>query len=255
MAVAGEVEQSDQTATAPGIPSAQAFVGGSTGSGEGRTAVERAPDGSLPPETLLETAQKHLTENPEDPAAYMNLALAYFAAGNYGAGHTALEDGASVAGESYTYYAEAAGMLAGREYWLLAAEMYLRMAQTGPADLAPEVRDQAEKAIYLGSADPGARILLNLITEEKSAAKELKDTLEARFLLYQGYPDASKEMVDRVLKGSPGYGPALLLQVEVHLSLGEEAEAAGILGRLAGGADPRPWVAEVAGILLGEIQA
>jgi hypothetical protein len=160
-----------------------------------------------------------------------------------------------VAGESYTYYAEAAGMLAGREYWLLAAEMYLRMAQTGPADLAPEVRDQAEKAIYLGSADPGARILLNLITEEKSAAKELKDTLEARFLLYQGYPDASKEMVDRVLKGSPGYGPALLLQAEVHLSLGEEAEAAGILGRLAGGADPRPWVAEVAGILLGEIQA
>ncbi|HJS29671.1 MAG TPA: protein kinase, partial [Anaerolineales bacterium] len=100
MAEAGEVEQSGQTATAPGTPSAQAFMDRSTGSGEGRTAVEGAPDGSLPPETPLETAQKHLTENPGDPAAYMNLALAYFAAGNYGAGHTALDDGASVAGEA-----------------------------------------------------------------------------------------------------------------------------------------------------------
>ena len=116
--------------------------------------------------------------------AYLELALANFDSGNYPAAQMALDEGADVAGSEHPYYyLEAAALLSDLEFWLLSAEMYFKLAQSNPRELAPEERDHAEMAVYLATNEPEARQLLNLLEEQEGVEAPFIDTLQARFQL------------------------------------------------------------------------
>jgi serine/threonine protein kinase/tetratricopeptide (TPR) repeat protein len=211
-------------------------------------------DSGAAEENPILSAQRRVSEAPRDAIPYLDLAQAFYDAGNLESALSTLDDGAAAAGDNnLNYYLEAAGWMTEHEYWLMAAEMYLRMAELNPRGLSAEVRDQVERSSYLATAEPGARLLLNLINDQSGFDGLLKDTLLARFKLYQGYPDIAEGVLNQVLGGDPGFGPGRLLQAEIFAHRGEVEDATGILDQLARSDDQRSWVASIASELLTEL--
>ena len=100
--------------------------------------------------------------------------------------------------------------------------------------------------------EQGSRLLLNLLEDQDGLEPLHLDTLNARFQLYQGRPEMAQTILDRVHEVEPGFGPALLVQAEIHLNVGEMDEGRDLLEEIAADSNQASWVRAFAAHLLNE---
>ena len=218
------------------------------------------PAGDRPPgegpllEEKLMAAQQAVDENPDDPFAHLGLALALMDAGEMEPAVGEMEVAQELAGEEIPeIYLEAGEAFMEREMWFFAASSYVQYARLAGDRVPPDLRERMELALYLAAEDNRLMELLPEGDDLGMGELLLVETLQARFQLFHNREPRAQLLINNVLRREPGYPPALLVQVELHLARDEHGEAVELLEQLIEREDVMPWVRELATFYFEEL--
>jgi predicted Ser/Thr protein kinase/Flp pilus assembly protein TadD len=214
-----------------------------------RPVTTRTPDPAAI--AKLEQAKQNVEQNPGDPYAYLSLAEAYWDAGEPVRALQTLNKAVDLAGEDARFYLRAGDLFSEREMWLLAAEMYVRMAAYYPGDLPEVMKDKMHQAVYLAAADrrSGEEIPKEIIAQVDDY---IFAVALARYEMFFGNLVQAGEMVAKVTEMYPGTPEVSLLKAEYSLKVGEKDAAVSVLRELATGDVPE-WVSTEARKILREV--
>ncbi len=229
-----------------------------TGSNEppaGAVAVTKPPvQGPDDPDEVLQNALDRVEEFPEDPMAYLELAIAYIGLGR---GEDAIEvygKGAVLAGDDTDYYEVAGDMLASQGYWLQALENYIKVLNIAGERNDRGFQEKFRQSLYHASVDPGIKDILFQTNTEESIPPNMHILLltgRARYMLYHTDPGEALGLIEEVLETAPEAPEALLVKAEILFDLGRSDEAREIINRLLEGQVPR-WIKNIGRDLLAD---
>jgi hypothetical protein len=229
--------------------------GGGVGEFEPPGASQGGEEPRPIPEGALAEAEHAVSDNPDDPFAHLEFAMALLDAERLEGAQKELEVAEELAGgENIDFYLAAGEMLAQNERWFFAALVYLRLVNNFPGDLPPDVVEQVEYAVYQASEDEGARSMFVAGERMKGINPLLVETARARFQLYHGRIEMAQNIVEELLRREPEYRPAQLVQAEILFGFEQDDQAIEIVNRLVEEEAPPFWVTEVARFIQEEFR-
>jgi len=180
---------------------------------------------------LLE-AQGRANDNPNDPNAQLNLALAFWKANMPGATYDTLETIVKLAGpDNEPFYTQAGDKFASLEGWLPAASMYFKALKTYGLNQEPpeDLRNAFHEAVYKAADHPEIPIILPF-DDIAQVDHPIALIARARNSFYTGRVDDAYAYLDQVNQLQPRMPEAILLEAEFAAAEGR-LEMARILTR------------------------
>lgn len=209
------------------------------------------PQLNLPPEVLA--AQQHAKDNPNDPNAQLDLALAFWEADMPGAAYdTLLKVNRLVdASANEAFYISAGEKFAAVDGWLPAAAMYFQAVKNyGVVGTVPEPLEIAfHEAVYKGFERQEAPIVLPY-DKLAQADQPISLIAQARNTFYLGRIDEASTFLNQVKRLSPNMHEAFLLEAEFGSLTDKPNEARLILNGLIADLSAPQWIRTFAESLL-----
>jgi tRNA A-37 threonylcarbamoyl transferase component Bud32 len=209
--------------------------------------------GEMPP--AVQEAQRKVDENPEDPVAHLELALAFWDAGMPRSVYETLNHAADLARGDRGFLIEAGNRFHERQAWIASASMYLRfIKQAGPDGEVPEeIRNNFHEAVYKAAPQPELEITLPFVEEVMRLDEPIGLVAQSRFSYYNGRVDDSKIYLNQVKRLKPGFFEASLLEAEYAVNEKRYEEANLILQPLVADLGAPEWIRVMAQDLLNRI--
>jgi tetratricopeptide (TPR) repeat protein len=207
----------------------------------------------MPPEVLA--AQQHAKDNPNDPNAQLDLALAFWSADMPAASYDSVSRMINLVGpDNEPFYLEAGNNFAEIEGWLPAAAIYFQAVKKyGVLGEVPEhLEVPFHEAVYKGSLSKEAAIVLPF-DKIAQADQPISLIAQARHSFYLGRIDEAKTFLNQVKTLSPNMPEAFLLEAEFHSQTDKPNEARLILNGLIADLASPAWVRAFAENLLKKL--
>ncbi len=201
------------------------------------------------------TALANAGANPTDPMALLNLALAYWDAGQVRPALETLVKASNQAGPTNTQFFQKAGdQFKQRQAWIPAAAMYLRVIKSLAPDGKPDTEqvDNFHEALYKASASPDLSSYLPF-TDLGRVEQPITMVAQARNLYYNGDPEQAHSLLNQVKQLKPGMPEASLLEAEMDAKEGKTFDAKQILNILLADLNTPDWVRQSAQDLYNKI--
>ncbi|MFZ5912129.1 MAG: protein kinase domain-containing protein [Chloroflexota bacterium] len=209
--------------------------------------------GEMPP--AVQEAQRKVDENPEDPVAHLELALAFWDANMPRSAYETLNHAAELARGDRGFLIEAGNRFHERQAWIASATMYFRfIKQAGPDGEVPEeVRNNFHEAVYKAAPQPELEITLPFVEEVLKLDEPIGLVAQSRFSYYNGRPEDAWAYLNQVKRLKPGFFEASLLEGEYMVNEKRYEEANAILQPLTADPAAPEWIRVMAKDLLGRI--
>ncbi len=208
------------------------------------------PQLNLPPEVLA--AQQKVKDNPNDPTAQLDLALAFWSADMPGATYESLlKVTRLVEPSNEAFYIGAGEKFTAIEGWLPAAAMYYQAVKNyGVTGTVPEhLQIPFHEAVYKGFELQEAPIVLPY-DKLAQADQPIALIAQARNTFYLGRIDEAVTYLNQVKRLDPDMDEAYLLTAEFASITGKPDEARLIANGLVADLSAPPWVRAFAEELL-----
>ena len=101
-----------------------------------------------------------------------------------------------IAGNDIDYYVKAGDNMVSREKWGIAAYLYLNLYRIEGESLKAEHYDRIAESLYKAGKEPQSALIFTLQTDERP----LFQISKARYELYNGSPDKSREVLNALTK-------------------------------------------------------
>ncbi len=101
-----------------------------------------------------------------------------------------------IAGNDIDYYVKAGDNMVSREKWGIAAYLYLNLYRIEGDSLKAEHYDRIAESLYKAGKEPQSALIFTLQTDERP----LFQISKARYELYNGSPDKSREVLNALTK-------------------------------------------------------
>ena len=198
--------------------------------------------GELPPS--VQEAQRRVDENPEDPVAQLDLALAFWDAGMQRPAYETLNRAADLAGDDRGFLAEAGNQFHMRQAWIASATMYLRFIESvGYSGGVPEeILNNFHEAVYMAAPQPELDLTFPLVEDIMNVDKFIGLVAQSRFAYYTGRLEEGRELLNQVKRFKPGFPEASLLEAEYAMAEKRFEEAKLILQPLVADPDTPEWI-------------
>ncbi len=196
----------------------------------------------LPPEVM--DAQRRVDENPNDPRAHLDLALAYWEAGMQRPAYEALNEAGNLADRDADFFIEAGHQMTDREAWIGAAAMYLRAIKLlKPSGKVPDdLMINFHEAVYKAAMRPEFEVTYPLIDEIKKVDEPIGLVAQARHAYYGGNPGEGQALLNQVKRLKPGLPEEALLEAEIAIKESRYDEAKAILIPLGADLGTPEWI-------------
>lgn len=207
---------------------------------------------TLPPPTdaspEITTAKQLVKDNPGDPDAHLKLALAFWDTGQPRLALETLNEAANLGKGKRDFLLKAAEAFAGREAWIPASGMYLRLINLDifkGASTPDEVLIGFHEAIYKASEQPEMPTYI-LFERIEAVDQPMALVARSRHTLYNGSPSEARIYLNEVNSLKPAFEEALLLEGEIDFREGRTAEAKQIFGVLRADLGAPDWLRRMA---------
>jgi len=204
--------------------------------------------------TDLDAAQRLVDENPEDPNAHVQFAIALFDAGQPERAHEQLDWVLEKSGSDEIFFWIAGQKLGEHQAWLGAARMYIRAAeiQGQVRSLEGELRNRLREAVYKSSDNPAAERYL--VPEQLAGLDNVCFYISrARYEFYFGNESVAQQILDEMKVATPGAYAADLLQAHFCFRLGLKADGREIVDLLLSKETVPEWIKVEADKILNQI--
>jgi hypothetical protein len=245
------------TSVAPTLPLAtDTVVAGSTLTSEPPTPT-LLPTSDVPtPSPAVLEAQQRVQQNPSDPNANLDLALAYWDNDQPFLAFQTLNTAASLATPTdRPFFLNAAQKFAEREAWVASAAMYLRAIKTLPPNslTPPELETAMHEAVYKAAS---SRDMPQFLPFDSIARVDQPIALiaEGRFNLFSGDTVKAREFLNRARGLNPNMGELNLLDAEITFREGQREKARAILAGLSSDLSIPDWIRKQADEYLVQFQ-
>jgi tRNA A-37 threonylcarbamoyl transferase component Bud32 len=210
------------------------------------------PD-ELPPE--VREAQRVAEENPDDPFAQLELALAFWDAGMQRPAYETLNHAAELAGGNRDFLIKAGEQFHIRQAWIASAAMYLRFIKSaGPGEEIPdEIRNNFHEAVFMAAPQPELEVTYPLIDEILKVDQPIGLVAQSRHAYYNGKLEDGRVFLNQVQRLKPGLYEASLLEAEYAVIEKRYEEANLILQPLVADLGVPEWIRIQAEELLNRI--
>jgi hypothetical protein len=216
----------------------------------------------LPPEPGQEElpqevreARRRADENPDDPFAQLELALAFWDADMQRPAYETLNHAADLGAENVDFLMEAGRQFHSREAWIASAAMYLRVQSHFGirADVPEEVVNNFHEAVYKAAPNPELESTYPMLDEIMRVDQPMGLVAQARHAFYNGRFDDAQVALNKVKQLAPNMPEATLLEGEMGV-IEERYEAAKLqLQPLMADLNAPEWVRVQAEVLFLQI--
>ena len=174
------------------------------------------PGDELPSEVL--EAQRRVDETPEDPFAWLGLALAFWDAEMQRPAYETLNHAADLGTEDIDFLIEAGNQFHEREAWIASAAMYLRVYKRIGirGDVPPEIVMNFHEAVFMAAPNPELEVNYPLIEEIMRVDQPIGLVAQARHAFYNGRFDEAQVSLNKVKQLEPNMYEAALFEAEMH---------------------------------------
>ena len=187
--------------------------------------AEEHPPQELPPHVM--EAQAMAEERPDDPEAWLNLAIVYWEAGMQRQALDTTPQITRIAGpDNVDFLMHAGNEFAVRDAWIPSAVMFFQPVKFFHAngEVPGDVSDRFHEALYKAADQIEAQQFVSL--ENVSRVDEgIATVARARNVFYAGRRDEAFELLAELDRVAPDMPEARLLEAEFRAEMGEHAEA------------------------------
>jgi serine/threonine protein kinase len=202
----------------------------------------------------LAKAEQFAQQNPNDPKALLQLALADVDANLPSQAEDTVTSIEKLASKDESFYWDAARQLAGKKAWLPAARLAVDAAEhnPNPQKLPDDLKNQLDSTVYQAFRDPKA---VDAIPIDRLSKIDpiLAKTAEVRFTLYNGSTAEARILLDQFRVIHPLRPEIPLLQAEIAIKAGDNAMAKVALANLRKNTLAVQWMLDEAKNLEGKI--
>lgn len=210
------------------------------------TSPNPEPQPPIPgdPPPGVQEAQRRVDENPKDPVAQLDLALAFWDADMPRPAYETLNRAADLAGDDRVFLAEAGNQFHMRQAWIASATMYLRFIESAGlgGGVPGEILNNFHEAVYMAAPQPELDLTFPLVEEIMRVDKFIGLVAQSRFAYHSGRLEEARELLDQVKRLKPGFFEASLLEAEYAMAEKRFEEANLILQPLVSDPDVPEWV-------------
>jgi len=207
------------------------------------TRLPPMPPESESPEVV--EARNYLEENPDDPYAHLELALAILdtSLGQNPLAYQQLKEAADLAGEDVQFFEDAGFDLMERGIWTGSAAMFLRAVRITEVYGEPngELSYFMHETSYKAASQPEMPNFLPF-DEIAKIDEPLSLVVEARHTYYHGNPDDAIALLNEVKRMKPGFHEARLLEAEMLARAREPDKARRIFETILADLDTPEWI-------------
>lgn len=223
-----------------------------------RTPQPVPPSVEVPADRALEAALEVVEAHPDDPYAHLELAGVYADLAREEEAIAAFTTAAELAGEDAEFFLVAGDMLAARQIWQPALEMYIEAVRLKQGQIAPGLGEKINQAAYYAAESADAGSVLFADTDRGDQQPSLVfpgiESARARYVLLHQSVEQAAEMIRGVLDRKPDFAEARLVHAEVLHHMDNDEEATAILEELAQDGKIPGWVQVQARRLLVEVR-
>ncbi|TES91312.1 MAG: serine/threonine protein kinase, partial [Anaerolineales bacterium] len=154
-------------------------------------------------QAALDEALGRVENNPDDPTAHLELAMAYLDMRMPSEAEEEFALGEELSGGDPEYYMVAGDMLVSREMWLPALEQYFKILQMDTGEEDPGFQEKFRQTLYHAADNPNAEELLFGSDPNDFGplyARLLIPTARARFTLFHRYPEEALRIINLVIE-------------------------------------------------------
>jgi serine/threonine protein kinase len=154
-----------------------------------------------------------------------------------------------IAGNDIEYYVKAGDNMVSREKWGIAAYLYLNLYRIEGDSLKAEHYDRIAESLYKAGKEPQSELIFTLQTDERP----LFQISKARYELYNGSPDKSREILNALTKlpnVNKDFPQVHLVEAEYFIYESHLSEARDVLLKLLERKDLPLWISTEANNLL-----
>jgi tRNA A-37 threonylcarbamoyl transferase component Bud32 len=213
----------------------------------------QTPLGNSSPEVA--TAMEEVANDPANPDAHLRLALAYWDAGEKRLATEELAQSANLAGPTNReFFLKAAEEFKGREAWIPASGMYLRLVSAYSGDELPEdIENDFHEAVYKASEQKEMPLFV-FFERIDSANLPLGYIARSRYALFNGKLEDAKVQLNNAAKARPDMYEVFLLRSEIAVKSKDFDTAKSTLLSLASDLGAPEWIRFFANNLLSTLQ-
>lgn len=213
----------------------------------------QTPLGNSSPEVAA--AIEAVANDPASPDAHFSLALAYWDAGQKRLSAEELAQAANLAGPTNReFFLKAAEEFKGREAWIPAAGMYLRLVSAYSGDELPEdIENDFHEAVYKASEQKDMPLFV-FFERIDSADLPLGYIARSRYALFNGKMEDAKAQLNNAAKARPDMYEVFLLRSEIAIKSKDFDTAKSTLLSLASDLGAPEWIRFFANNLLSTLQ-
>jgi serine/threonine-protein kinase len=207
----------------------------------------------LPPEVL--EARRKTDQNPDDPFAQLDLALAFWDADMQRPAFETLNRAADLGSEDIDFLIEAGNQFRAREAWIASAAMYLRVYKRIGirGDVPEEIVMSFHEVVFKAAPNPELEVTYPLIDEIMRVDQPIGLVAQARHAYYNGRFDDAQVALNKVKQLEPNMYETTLLEGEINV-IEERDDAAKLqLQSLMADLNAPEWVRVMAEVLFLQI--
>ncbi len=203
-------------------------------------------DGEIPgqvmPSASIQEAQQAVSQNPNDPHAFLNLSLAYWDNNRPREAYDALDQSADLAAGDLEFLLGAAQEYARREAWVAVSELLLRVMLQQEGEPSLELVNSYHEALYKAAERTEFKLVLD--PDELARADEpMALVAQARFeLMVNSNAARAREIIDRAKNMKQPFPEAVLFEAELFFKEGRRPEARQILVGLMDKQEIPQWI-------------
>jgi len=196
-------------------------------------------------------AQQRVAAKPDNPYAYLSLAVAYWDAGDSSQAKQAFDAALERTENDAEFYTRIGDILMQRQMWLEAAKLYLGAGRLGNGPITPELLDRTREALYLAASDPNAANFMQELSSSRFS-QDFITIVQARYSLAHGQLPRAKLAVRRLNDKNVELSELKLLEAEIALVEGDQDQAIAKLEGLLTDPAASRWVRQVAEYIINE---
>jgi serine/threonine protein kinase/Tfp pilus assembly protein PilF len=238
----GQIKRTLATETDLALTQAVGVVGFTPGGETANPSNRKLP--TLTPLSISD-AQQRVTAAPDNPYAYLDLAMAYWEAGKASEAEQAFEAALERADNDAEFYVRAGDLTMQRQLWLEAAKLYLEAIHLGKNPASNDLLERTRQAVYLAASDPDATELMGELPGSR-VSLDFVAIVQARHALYQGQLTRAKLAVRRLNDKKVELPELKLLEAEIVLHEGDKDQAIAQLEGLLADPTTPGWVRQAA---------
>ncbi len=203
---------------------------------------------------VIQAALERVKQNPQDPYAHLDLAVAYWDADQPRLAYEALTAATALAEEKEAFFLDAARVFEEREAWVATAGMYLRAVRTHPINepYPPELKDHLNESVYKASVQPDMPVYVPFESITR-VDEPLSLAAQSRHAFYNVNQEEGIALLNQLKRLQPQYALAQLLDAEYNMRQGNNPKARLQLNDLLANLDTPPWLRVVAQDYLNQL--